>query len=262
MRSPFPGMDPYLEDPGFWPDFHARFVTYCCDHISDNLPARYEARIGERINLVEREPDRIKRIGPDIAIARKTEGPKERSAAGMVATLEPVTIPLTIEEESRETYVEILHRPERSLVCAIELLSPSNKEAPGRRLYLAKRNALLLQPVHLLELDLLMAGRRLPTDRPLPSGDYHALVARGERRPDCDVFSWDLERPLPTIPVPLRAPDPDIRVDLAAVFGEAYRRGRYAVSVQYEADPPVAVHATRRRWIRERVESWMESRTP
>ena len=26
MHSPFPGMDPYLEDPGLWPEFHRRLV--------------------------------------------------------------------------------------------------------------------------------------------------------------------------------------------------------------------------------------------
>ncbi|MBW3540169.1 MAG: DUF4058 family protein [Planctomycetes bacterium] len=29
MSSPFPGMDPYLEDPAFWPDFHSTFINYC-----------------------------------------------------------------------------------------------------------------------------------------------------------------------------------------------------------------------------------------
>lgn len=27
MPSPFPGMDPYLEDAGLWPLFHPIFVT-------------------------------------------------------------------------------------------------------------------------------------------------------------------------------------------------------------------------------------------
>lgn len=28
MSCPFPGMDPYLEAQGVWPDFHARVITY------------------------------------------------------------------------------------------------------------------------------------------------------------------------------------------------------------------------------------------
>ena len=28
MPSPYPGMDPYLEDPAFWSDFHDGFIVY------------------------------------------------------------------------------------------------------------------------------------------------------------------------------------------------------------------------------------------
>src|SRR5205085_8771496 len=134
-----------------------------------------------------------------------------KDAPGALA-LEPVTIPLMILDETREVFIEILHRPDRSLVSVLELLSPSNKIDPGRGDYLAKRNAILRQPVHLVELDLLVGGRRLPMDRPLPAGDYYVLVARGDRRPDCDVYAWTVRQPLPTFRVPLLAPDPDILI--------------------------------------------------
>src|SRR5581483_402078 len=152
-----------------------------------------------------------------------------------VATLESVTIPLVIVEEPREAYIEILHRPERQLVAVLELLSPSNKTEPGRSVYLTKRNALLYQNVHLVELDLLLGGHRLPFRKALPLGDYYALVARGDRRPDCDVYAWTIRQALPTIPIPLRAPDPDVLLDLATVFSTAYERGRYRRSIHYEA---------------------------
>ena len=38
MTSPFPGMDPYLEDPAFWPDFHHRFIDCWCEEIAAELP--------------------------------------------------------------------------------------------------------------------------------------------------------------------------------------------------------------------------------
>ena len=100
-------------------------------------------------------------------------------------------------EGPRESYIEILYHPDRSLVAVLELLSPANKEYPGRTEYLAKRMALLHQDVHLAELDLLLGGRRLPMQRPLPPADYYYFVARGEHRPDCQVFSWTLRQPLP-----------------------------------------------------------------
>ena len=46
-------MDPYLESPAFWSDFHATFINYWREAIADRLPDHYEARIDERVNLVE-----------------------------------------------------------------------------------------------------------------------------------------------------------------------------------------------------------------
>ncbi len=56
MRSPFPGMDPYLETPAFWSDFHARFINNWCDAVLDCLPSDYEARFDEKVNLIEIAP--------------------------------------------------------------------------------------------------------------------------------------------------------------------------------------------------------------
>ena len=38
---------------------------------------------------------------------------------------------------------------------------------------------------------------------------------------------------MPTIPIPLRAPDPDLPLDLADLFATAYERGRYARLIDY-----------------------------
>ncbi|MBV9123164.1 MAG: DUF4058 family protein [Planctomycetes bacterium] len=252
MPSPFPGMDPYLENPAFWPDFHAHFVTYCCDALGDQLPDNYEVRIDERRNVVERAPPITKAIRPDIAITQRSSSPTEKEVAAGVATLEPVTIPLVLREVIRDTRIEILHRPERTLVTILELLSPSNKEEPGRGLYLAKRDGLFYHPVHLVELDLLLGGRGLPLRDPLPPGDYYALISRADRRPLCEVYAWTMRQPLPTIPIPLKAPDPDLPFDLGQVFATAYERGRYARSLNYQDPPPIPVPEDARAWIRER----------
>lgn len=253
MPSPFPGMDPYLEDPAFWSDFHARFITYWSDALADMLPEHYEARIDEKVRLVEVAPAGRKRIEPDVAVTRHEPSSSPAPAPVGVTTLEPVTIPLLVEEETHERYIEILHRPERTLVAVLELLSPANKEEPGRSDYLAKRNALLRHRLHLIEVDLLIGGRRLPLERALPPGDYYALVSRGDRRPDCDVYSWRLHQRLPAIPIPLLPPDPDVWLDLAAVFATTYERGRYARSLAYASPPPVSLDDGTRHWVMERA---------
>jgi len=246
-------MDPYLEDPAFWSDFHATFINYWREALADLLPAHYEARIDEKVRLIEVAPSRRKLIEPDVAVTQRRPSRTPSPAPAGAATLEPVTIPLVIEEETHERYIEILHRPERSLVAVLELLSPANKEEPGRSDYLAKRNALVRHPIHLVEVDFLIAGRRLPLENPLPPGDYYALVSRGDRRPDCDVYAWTLRQRLPSIPIPLLSPDPDVWLDLAAVFATTYERGRYARSLDYTSPPLVVLDDETRRWVMEQA---------
>ena len=44
MASPFPGMDPYLEQ--FWRDVHARLIIYAADQLQGRLPGDLRARLG------------------------------------------------------------------------------------------------------------------------------------------------------------------------------------------------------------------------
>ena len=254
MPSPFPGMDPYLEDPAYWSDFHASFLLYLRDAVNDCLPDYYEARIDEKISLAETNPDRIKLIEPDLALTR--EGPSGGGSFGAsaVAMMEPVTIPhLAVDEEQKERWIEILHRPERSLVTVVELLSPANKEEPGLHRYRDKRNSLLAGPTHLVEIDLLLKGRRLPLCYPLPAGDYYARISRGDHRPDCQVYAWTLAQALPPIPIPLKAPDADLTIHLAEVFDIAYDKGRYARSLPYAAPPTVRLTPEQREWATQKT---------
>lgn len=250
MKSPFPGMDPFLEQPAFWSDFHFTFINYWREAIADALPPNYEATLGERVYLVEHDPDMRKLGFPDVAVMHDNLSPSARPGSpGGTATLAPVTIPLAILEGPRETYIEIVHQPDQSLVATLELLSPANKEQPGRTEYLAKRLALIYQKVHLVELDLLLSGRRV--QEPLPPADYYYLVSHGDRRPDCDVYRWTLRDPLPRVSIPLRAPDPDIFVDLGAVFATAYARARFFRRINYQGPIPAVVS--------ERDQAWVES---
>jgi hypothetical protein len=235
MPSPFPGIDPYLEGQGYWPDFHARFINEWCEAVAQGLPDNYEARIDERVRVVALDDGELPAlIRPDVTILRQRPSVTGRGEGG-VATLEPVTMPVAMEmtEEVRESRIAILHRPQRKLVAVLELLAPANKAPSGRGDYLAKRRQLLGQEMHLVELDLLLGGARLPMGRPLPPGDCYAIVARAERRPDADVYAWTVRNPLPVIPIPLLPPDKDLRCDLAAVFATTYERGRYARSIDY-----------------------------
>jgi hypothetical protein len=248
-------MDPYLESPALWSDFHATFIHYWREAVAEQLPDSYEARIDERVNLVEVQPQRIRRFEPDVAVTQGARSPGAAPVASGVTTLEPVVVPLLLEEETRETYIQLLHRRDRTLVAVLELLSLSNKEEPDRSTYLARRNALLHHDVHLVELDLLLKGQRIPLGDAYPAGHYFALVSDATRRPNCHVYHWTMRQSLPRLPVPLRPPDSAVSIDLAGVFAITYERGRYARSIDYTQPPPVSLRSDDLTWALERTQS-------
>src|SRR5690606_15154439 len=114
----------------------------------------------------------------------------------------------------------------REVITVIELLSPSNKNSGADRgQYLGKRERVLESPSHLVEIDLLR-GSRLPI-KGLPDCDYYVMVSRAEMRPKVELWPFRLRDPLPKIPIPLRAPDPDAILDLKAVLDRVYDGAGY-----------------------------------
>ena len=246
MPSPFPGMDPFLEGAE-WEDFHATFNTVIREHLSPRLEPRYLVRIERRIYVEHTADDRppVRRADVAVFVAEETAlawaGPV--SGRGRLP-LAPVECLLPMPEEQRETYLVIRLQDTREVVTVLETLSPGNKRlgSDGRREYLKKREEILQSQTHLVELDLLRGGQRMPTATPLPSADYCAIVSRSHRRPRADAYLWTIRDPLPTIPIPLNKGDPDVPLDLQAVFTTVYDRARYDLSLDYTAslDPPLS----------------------
>ena len=237
MPSPFPGMDPYLEAQGLWESFHAELIACCSELLNQQLPDNYVAKIETRVTYLSVE-DRDTQLVPDVLIGqerdgRKSSGPPLSHDAG-VATIEPITIPFAHGEvEIRDRWVEIFSLPEMELVTIVEILSPTNKAGSSRREYLAKLAALIDRPVNFVEIDLLLAGRRMPMAKPLPPGDYFAVVGRSSGTPNASVYAWTIKHALPHIPVPLREPDPDVMLNLREAIDLTYDRGRYARIMRY-----------------------------
>jgi hypothetical protein len=247
-------MDPFLEISGDWRDFHSRFLNACADSVAERLPANYIARIEERFQVIEYPREKEQERYPDVSITRTHAAPTAALRGSAIATLEPELIPLvtTIVEEVKERWVEIRRSPDWIPVTIIELLSPSNKQGHGYDDYLHKRVSLIARTIHLVELDLLIAGHRLPMGRPL-RGNYHALVSRTEQRPLSNVYTWSIRQALPTIPIPLLAPDADVSLDLAAVFPIVYQRGHYERSIDYAAPLDLPLRPDDRAWAEEQA---------
>ncbi|MGA2498164.1 MAG: DUF4058 family protein, partial [Tepidisphaeraceae bacterium] len=239
MVCPFPGMDPYLEDPAFWPDFHRRFITEIADALLTTLPAGYDARIDEQLRLVSHDEAGTKTLYPDVTVSTDAlpRHPSPSLSSMGTVVLEPVTIPAPAMEEVRDVWVEVRHLPDQSVVTIIEVLSPANKRGDGFLEYIARKHAILNRSVNLVEIDLLLGGRRLNMGPRLPEGHYYTFVSRANRRQSVDVYAWDLPRPLPPVAIPLLPPDPDLMLDLASVFANTYERGRYRRALRYDHAP-------------------------
>jgi hypothetical protein len=253
MASSFPGVDPYIEAHGYWQDFHTRFITYACDAINEVLPKTYFAQLGEHLRLAEMPVRASKRILPDVTVLKRdrpARGAISRASKGSsAAVLEPVSVPLpSVFMEVRDAWIEIRQGSKQKAIASVEVLSPTNKAGAGLAEYLLKRRKSIRQKIHLVEIDLLLRGDRLPMGRPLPPGDYYALVSRAEKRPESDVYAWTIRDPLPPIPIPLAAPDPDVILDLAAVFTMAYDRARYAELLDYSVPPTTVKKPADRAW--------------
>jgi hypothetical protein len=182
MPSPFPGMDPYLEDPGLWPDVHTRIITGMSDFLNEALRPKYLVRIEERIYISD-------------------EGDPGRSL---------------LDEQIRERFLEIADRGRRKVVTVIEVLSPTNKFPGSRGLksFRRKRKETMNSRSHWVEVDLLRTGVSLGLRKRLPPHEYFVHVSPVDRRPEGFLWPIRLDQRLPPIPIPLGPEDRDIVLDL------------------------------------------------
>lgn len=266
MPSPFPGMDPFIEGQA-WAEFHTDFVVALREALMPQLVPRYVARIEQRV-IVEptaASPTSEERfIVPDVFIVEELPAPSAATiATALTAVAEAVQVVPELtgrvqevhlaevpDEEVRERFVEIRVRETGELVAVIEVLSPANKRkgSVGRTLYLRKRRELLYSRVHLVELDLLRGGERMPMVAAPPT-DYVALVSRWEWRPKAVAIGWTLRDALPPLPVPLKGRDEWVKVDLQQVFSTVYDRGGYRYLLDYRrpVEPPLS--DTDKAWV-------------
>jgi len=253
MRCPFPGMDPYLERPEIWPDFHDSLITYIREALQPRLRPRYAALTQDRLYVVEHE----RPIRPDVSVVRTD------SDAGGVATAVAVEAdtPLVIEVVEEAIRQPVIHIVEPAagnrIVTAIEILSPDNKTpGPGRDSYVRKRAELWQAEAHLVEIDLLRGGERalrVSAERleRLPAWCYVVSVSR--RPSQCELYTFPLEQRLPRIAIPLAHDDPDVVLDLQATFNRCWEAGPYPELLRYHQLAPGSLNSAQSAWCRIRL---------
>ncbi len=228
MPSPFPGMDPFLEDPEVFPNLHHDLITFLQGALQPLLPPPYYAGVGTRVWVEDSE----RYTEPDVDVP---------------------------QEERYEAFVNIYAgQGHERLVTSIEVLSPTNKTpgAHGRDLYLRKQREMEEGQVNLVELDLLRGGRHatavpqaLAHARAGPF-DYHLCVRLGASRLDFHIYPIRLEQRLPKIAVPLSPGDPLVTIDLQDAFDRAYDIGPYDRRVRYAGDvPPPPLTPEQTEWV-------------
>lgn len=252
MPSPFPGMDPYLEDPGYWSGFHTRFVVALGARLMHELPAGYYAEVEHHVWLrADGIDDRIPFAVPDAFVATTGGTPGRGEGTGSASTLAlvEVTLPKPARRKGPK-YVAIHDKKGNRVVTVVEVLSPSNKQrGEDRDDYLAKRAAYLESGTNLVEIDLLRDGERLPFGRPKPPpADYYALVSRADRFPKASVCAWTVRDPLPVLPVPLEPADGEIPLDLRWALDRAYEDAGYESRLDYTAPPVESLRALDAAW--------------
>jgi hypothetical protein len=241
MPSPFPGMDPYIEHPEIWSDFHLDLAAEIRTQLNQSIQPRYVARLNPRVTYEVVEVARMQSIRPDVGVWQPQ--PPRGPVAEAVAELPPAPVVSTIKMEVplRLVNVEVRKSGTLELVTAIEILSPVNKQPSHEAYldYLRKRRELLRSAAHLVEIDLLRGGERPPLDEPAPpAASYYVTLSRAEQRPEVEVWPIQLQDRLPIVPIPLSQPDPDASLDLAVAVAAVYERGGYATLIDYHRPPP------------------------
>lgn len=241
MPSPFPGMDPYLEQPGIWIGFHGQALSAIVAQLVPQVTPSYVVQLEEQRFIHEHPANQRRQVDRGPVAFGNGPWPDAAARATCGVMKAPVQVRLPVVDVQRQRYIEIRDRRNRCLVTVIEFLSPSNKRSgPDREQYLTKRGEILASRANLVEIDLLRCEPALPTESPRPECTYSVLVSRSERRPSADFWSIGLRERLPIIPVPLRPGEPAATLDLQAVLDKVYDEGGFSCLIDNSLpDPPL-----------------------
>jgi Protein of unknown function (DUF4058) len=254
MPSPFPGMDPYLEDPSQWPGVHQRLITYMADAMQPRLRPRYHVLIGERVYIAEP----LQSFYPDVTLVRYPAQPVPADSSVAVAEPDtPTAVGDYLDEAQRQPFIEIVHANSGAVVTIIEVLSPSNKLEAGREEYLRKQKQILSSGTHLIEIDLLRVGAHTvacPLEKlQVP---YHYLACSNRAAHGWAVYCIPLQRRLPRIGIPLRKPDSDVVLDVQEIFSRCYDNGGYEDFIDYRRAPTLPLGFSDAEW----AELWLREK--
>jgi hypothetical protein len=240
MPKPFPGMNPWLERPGLWPDVHTSLIVALRRKLAPLVHPRYYIALEQRIVMavVPAEPTPVY---TDVAVIERSE-PFQAKEPPEMAVAEPVIVEVPEQETITEDYLEVVEIATHRVITVIEILSLSNKR-PGedRQAYLSKREKIFRTQTNLVEIDLLRHWAPMPfaflqTDG--GASHYRILVKRGDQTRRAHLYPFNVRDPVPIFSLPLQVGDVEPPVYLGAVLREVYDESGYALRIDY-GQPPV-----------------------
>ncbi len=252
MSNPFPGMNPYLEHPELWPEIHSRLIVAIADVLVPHLVPKYRVNIERRIYQVNADDSLLVGI-PDVVVQQRLRTQTNQTNSNVAIAAPPVTprrVRMPIPLEFRESYLEVRDIATKQVVTVIEVISPTNKRAgQGREMYEEKRQQILGSRTHLVEIDLLRAGKPMPVLDCDITANYRILIGRGDERPMADLYLFNLADVIPSFPIPLRRGDVEPLLDLQTLINDVYDRGAYDYVIDYNSETVPQLSESEAVWV-------------
>ena len=250
MASPFPGMNPYLENPLFWSEIHNLLIAAIFRKLNPQLRPKYKAAIEKRVYQVSDEDSLLVGVA-DVAVqsTQKTVLPQKANIAVALPSVEAVTVDVIMPETVKESYLEVRDVATQEVVTLIEILSPKNKRSgEGRNAYVKKRLQVLGSYTNLVEIDLLRDGKSPQLQNNVQT-DYRILVSRSSKRPKADLYAFNLPNLIPFYPLPLREGDTEPLLDIQTLINELYDEGNYDLVIDYTQEPVPPLSKDNGAWV-------------
>ena len=235
MKSPFPGMDPYLEQ--HWRNVHHRLITYASDQLHPTCRATFGRELKSECSSNRRKVISTRFIPRctwwSIPKQKADEGQPAEGAA--IAVAEPILVHVD-REPSSQGYIEIVDAEFRQPRCHGHRVRESHEQIARRRpeALPKKQKEVIAAGASLVEIDLIARASDCWPDRrncfTAGNGQPTWRASRGMEAGCGRALSAALAAPLPALRIPLRQSDADVTLNLQPLIDQCYENGGYDIS--------------------------------
>jgi hypothetical protein len=264
MRSPFPGMNPYLEHPALWSSFHFRLISTILSSLDSALPPQYYTEIKTHTYQVlegseeDEEGQWVRNRSTGFSADSSRSQDEQSNITAVTPPLKcPQSVILPMRVTLKERYLEVRELSSEAIITIVKVLTPRNKRrGRGRTVYERKRSRILGSMSHLIEIDLLRGYAPMTMSGVVQPTDYRIMVSRAVQRPKADVYGFNLSKSIPSFPLPLKPGDVELIVDLQTIVMGVYERAGYGDRIDYRQSVPApALSPAQQQWVDSLLES-------